>query len=131
MDKGTGNLITAYLEKAKEKLKTALSLLNDGAYDDAVSRAYYAAFHAATAVLQTEGLEADTHRGLLNLFGLHFVKPGKIEKKYGKFLANLKDDRETGDYEAFSTIDRETAETAVKEATEFVAEIERYLKANL
>ena len=50
MDKETKSLIIAYLDKAKEKLQTAKDLLDEGAHDDAVSRAYYAAFHAATAV---------------------------------------------------------------------------------
>jgi len=124
-------LIKGYLEKARGKLKIASNLLDDGAYDDTVSRAYYAAFHAATAVLLTEGLSAETHRGLLNLFGLHFVRTGKIEKKYGKYLANLKDDRETGDYEAFSAIDKDTAEMAVREAAEFLKAMEHYLKSCL
>ena len=124
-------MIKGYLEKARGKLKIASNLLDDGAYDDTVSRAYYAAFHAATAVLLTEGLSAETHRGLLNLFGLHFVRTGKIEKKYGKYLANLKDDRETGDYEAFSAIDKDTAEMAVREAAEFLKAMEHYLKSCL
>lgn len=131
MDKETKSLINGYLEKAKEKLNIAVSLLEDGAYDDAVSRAYYAAFHAATAVLMTEGLTAETHRGLLNLFGLHFIKTGKIDRKYGKYLANLKDDREAGDYEAFSAIDKETAERSVNEATEFLKAMEQYLQSYL
>ena len=77
------------------------------------------------------GLTVNTHRGLLNLFGLHFVKTGKIEKKYGKYLANLKDDREAGDYEAFSSIDLETAQRAVNEATEFLSAMEKYLQPYL
>ena len=46
----------------------------------------------------------------------------------GKYLANLKDERESGDYEVFSYIDRETAETAIEEAKEFVRETQAYLK---
>ena len=127
MDKETLSLIRAYLEKAKGKLKTASDLVADGAFDDAVSRAYYAAFHAASAVLLTEGLTADSHRGLLNSFGLHFVKTGKIGKKYARYLSNLKDDRESGDYEVFSTVDETIAKKALTEAFEFVKAIEKYL----
>jgi len=127
LDKETSSLIKGYIEKAKDKLKIAASLLDDGAYDDAVSRAYYAAFHATSAVLLTEGLSTDTHRGLINLFGLHFIKTNKIGKKYGRYLSNLKDDRETGDYEVFSTIDETVAKKAIVEAKEFVSAIERYL----
>ncbi|OGC25020.1 hypothetical protein A2291_01735 [candidate division WOR-1 bacterium RIFOXYB2_FULL_42_35] len=127
MDKETKSLIKAYIEKAQEKLKTAAGLVKDGSYDDAVSRAYYSAFHAASALLLTEGLATETHRGLLNIFGLHFVKTGKIDKKFARFLSNLKDDREAGDYEAFSTIDKQVAEKALGEATEFLKEIEKIL----
>lgn len=127
MDKKTASLLQGYLEKAKGKLSVARALLRDAHYDDAVSRAYYAAFHAAQAVLLTEGLSATTHQGVVNLFGLHLVKTGKFDPRFGKFLANLKDDREDSDYEIFSSIDRETAEHAVTEAREFLAAMERYL----
>jgi uncharacterized protein (UPF0332 family) len=129
LDKKTAILIQAFIEKSKDKLKTAKELLADGNYDDSVSRAYYAAFHAASAVLLTEGLSAETHRGLLNLFGLHFIKTGKFDKKMGRYLSNLKDDRETGDYEAFSTIDKPVATKALNEAVAFVNGCEQYLKS--
>lgn len=128
MDKRTASLLQASLEKSREKLRVAEYLLGAGAYDDAVSRAYYAAFHAAHAALLTEGLTATTHQGLVNLFGLHFVKSGKLPRELGKFLANLKDDRETSDYELYSPIDREIAEQAVKEAKAFLTAIEAYVK---
>lgn len=121
------SLLKGSLEKAREKLRAASELLRDGFDEDAVSRAYYAAFHAAQAVLLTEGLTASTHQGLVNLFGLHLVKTGKFEKRFGKSLANLKDDRESGDYEIYSGIDRETAEQAVREAQEFVDAVQQYL----
>jgi hypothetical protein len=121
-------LIQAYLEKSKQKLEVAQALLNLKSYDDSASRAYYAAFHAAQAALVTESLRAETHRGLLNLFSLHFINTGKIDKKFGKFLSNLKDDREHGDYDVYSFVDEETARHAVQEAHEFIKEIENFLK---
>jgi len=39
------------MERAGEKLEVARSLLEDGFYSDAVSRAYYAMFYAARALL--------------------------------------------------------------------------------
>lgn len=115
------------MEKARAKLTAAEALLKIGQYDDAVSRAYYAAYHSASACLLTEGQKAETHRGVLTLFSLLFVKSGKIEKAFGRCLSNLKDDRETGDYEVFSTIDVETAKNALQEARDFVAAVDRYL----
>ena len=102
-------LIAEYLQKARSKLKAAEVLFQQELFDDTVSRAYYAAFHAAQAVLMSEGQKAETHKGVVTLFGLFFIKTGKFPKKMGRFLTNLKDDRETGDYEALSWIDEETA----------------------
>ena len=128
MDEKIRILLKGHLDKSREKLGAAEILLKEKRFEDAVSRAYYAAFHAAQAVLLTEGLTASTHQGVVNLFGLRLVKTGKLASKFGKFLSNLKDDRENGDYEIFSGIDRETAEEAFREASEFVNEAEKYLK---
>ena len=127
MNKETNILIKGYLERAKEKLKSANDLLRLHDYGDAVSRAYYCAFHSAQAILLTESLSAKTHSGLVNLFGLHFVKTGKFDKKFGKMLSNLKDDRENGDYEVYSCIDEDVAKECVKEAKQFFEEANKYL----
>lgn len=128
MERTTKELIKGYLEKAERKLEVAEKLLRSEDYEDAVSRAYYAVFHAAQALLLTEGERAETHKGVVTLFGLLFVKTGKFKKDLGKYLADLKDKRESGDYEAFSYIDRETAEIAIEEAKEFIRESKTYLR---
>ena len=128
MEAATKALIDGYLQKAEKKLEVAGKLFNSGDYDDAVSRAYYAAFHTAQALLLSEGETAESHKGVVTLFGLLFVKTGKFSRNLGKYLANLKDDRESGDYEVFSYIDKETAETAMYEAREFIKEAKLYLQ---
>ena len=127
MDKVQQEHIAGYLAKARAKLRVARELAKQREWDDVVSRAYYAAFHAAQAVLLAEGHQAETHRGLLTLFSLVLVKTGKFEKKWGKLLANLKDDREAGDYEALSYLDEQTASRALAEAEEFVEKVETFL----
>ena len=79
MDKETLTLLKGYMNKAQSKLRVAKRLLKTGDYDDAASRAYYGAFHAAQVIFLTEGLSPNTHRGLVNIFGLHFVKTGNAE----------------------------------------------------
>ena len=103
MDSTTRELIHSYLAKARDKARVARELSDRGDWDDAVSRAYYAAFHAAQAALLTEGQRAETHRGLVVLFALLLVRTGKLDRRWGKFLANLKDDREAGDYDRCRT----------------------------
>jgi len=55
------------------------------------------------------------------------VQTGKFAKRIGKYLANLKDDRENVDYEIFSFIDEDTAQTAITEAKEFLSQAKQYL----
>ena len=85
MDKETSGLLKGYIEKSHEKLKVAQKLLSGDEYEDAVSRAYYSAFHAAQAALLTEGLSASSHQGLVNLFGLHLVKQVNSKKNLVSF----------------------------------------------
>ena len=128
MDSTTKSLIAAYLEKSEQKLAVARRLLEASDFDDAVSRAYYAAFHAVRALLVTEGQNPTTHHGTVTLFNLLFIKAGKFERELGRFFMNLKDDRETADYELFADIDRSMAETAIMEAGRLLAEATAYLR---
>ena len=60
------------LDSADQALRAA-SVLRDGALlRDAVSRLYYAVFHAARAALLVDGRHAKTHSGQLTLFTTTF-----------------------------------------------------------
>lgn len=131
MDKALREEIRAHLRKAERRLRVARVLHQGEEYEDSVSRAYYSIYHAAQAALLTEGLRAETHRGLSTLFGLHLIEKGKLPKKLAKFLRNLRDDREESDYEVYSNMDKETSETAVQEAEEFLLEIKKFLTPQL
>ena len=80
MDPKTQDLIATQIEKSNEKLDAAKTLLREGFIDDAISRAYYSMFHAASAVLLSEGITVESHSALKTMFGLHFIKTGRIEK---------------------------------------------------
>lgn len=127
MDRTQRELMRGYLAKARDKARVARDLFAKGHWEDAVSRAYYAAYHAAQAALLTEGQRGETHRGVVLLFGLLLVKTGKLDRRWGKLLATLKDDREASDYDALSFVDEATARRAIEEAEAFVAHLESYL----
>ncbi|MBS3907683.1 MAG: HEPN domain-containing protein [Syntrophaceae bacterium] len=127
MEPKTKDLIVIQIEKSNEKLKAARVLLKEGFVDDAISRAYYSMFHAASAVLFAEGITVESHSALKTMFGLHFVKTGKIDKKYGRWLNKLKDERENGDYDIFTSFDCKDAGDDIKEAEKFLEEMKKYL----
>ena len=130
MEPKTSDLVSIQIEKGKEKLDAAKVLLREGFIDDAISRAYYGVFHAASAVLLAEGITVDSHSGLKTMFGLRLIKTEKIDKKYGRWLNQLKDERENGDYDIFTSFDREDAENSITEAEKFIQEMKRYLIEN-
>jgi hypothetical protein len=123
----SNEIIAEYVNNAEEKLKTALILLKNDRFDDVVSRAYYAVFHCAQALLASIGVKAETHTGVRSLFGFHFIKTKKMAKIYSRYLKNLKDDREVGDYGIYSLIDEADAKNAIIEAQEFLKETKRLL----
>ena len=131
MDKSTQELIRGYLDKAKENIEVAERLLASNDFEVSISRAYYASFYAAHALLLSEGLNARSHGGVIALIGLHFVKAGKMDKKYARHLSNLLEDRQKGDYNLFSGLDRGDSEQALTESKEFIAEASRLLKPYL
>lgn len=121
--------IKAAFARARDKLAVAKHVLAAGYPADAVSPAYYAVFHAAEAVLLVEGDEPRSHEGLKSLFGLRFVKTGRLPEELASTLRELKDERENGDYSIFPAITAEEAERAVASAERFVAALEAFLQA--
>ncbi|MDD5482778.1 MAG: HEPN domain-containing protein [Kiritimatiellae bacterium] len=88
--------------RGDEALGAARHLLSSGFYNDAVSRAYYAAFHWARALLVSRGIEAKTHRGVIQLFHHNFVRAGTVTEETAGHLSRLETYRELSDYTAFS-----------------------------
>ena len=121
--------IEAEIDRAKKALTAAKNLFEDGLFADSISRAYYAIFHAARAVLLTKEIDPDTHNGAISMFGLHFVKNGLIEERFGRIFNEAKDARELGDYIVTKEFTKEETGKRVEQATEFLQRMEGYLKA--
>lgn len=113
------------LALAAETLGAADYLLKGGYYNDAVSRAYYAMFYAARALLSSRDLHPKGHKGLILQFGLEFVKKGFIEETYGRALSHAKERRETVDYNIEAAMTREEAGIIVSDAQDFLDRIEQ------
>jgi hypothetical protein len=130
VDPKTVDLIRTQIRKSEEKLNAAKTLFREGFVDDAISRAYYAMFHGASAVLLSEGITVESHGALKTMFGLRFIKTGKMDRKYGRWLNKLKDERENGDYDIFTSFESEDAKEDINEAEEFLVEMRRFLTQN-
>jgi len=115
------------IEKAKKFLITAEHALNLGDYDSCVSRCYYAMFFITEAVLLTKNLSASSHKGVIRLFGEHFIKTGIFDRKMGKELNDAYDKRLIGDYGIGFIVTEEEAKDLLETARIFVQKLENYL----
>lgn len=114
-------------EKAEASLRAAQALQDLGLWDDAVSRAYYAAFHAAIAALLSAGLQARTHAGAHDLFFQNFVATGLVDRALSKDLAALQRYREQADYSGAVRFDATSASEEVARAHKVVATLRTML----
>ncbi len=106
--------------RGDEALAAAKHLSNGAFHSDAVSRAYYAAFHWARALLISRGLEPRTHRGVIQLLSLHFAKSGELAPETASLLGQLETLRELGDDAAAASFSAAEAEDAITVAGRFV-----------
>lgn len=119
----------ALLDKAAENLRAAQDLIRGQHSEVAVSRAYYAMFYAAEAVLLEQGVEFSSHGGVHGAFGEHFAKTGRIDPKFHRYLIDGFRARQSVDYDAPADMTREDAETLLQRAREFVLAIQHLMNA--
>jgi uncharacterized protein (UPF0332 family) len=63
------NISEPLLSKAKRYLRSAEVLAEDGDFDSAASRLYFAMFYIAEALLQARGLSFSSHHAVIAAFG--------------------------------------------------------------
>jgi uncharacterized protein (UPF0332 family) len=115
--------IQANIERAGQAIEAAETLMGGGFIDFAASRAYYAAFYAATALLLGEEKTFSKHSGVIAAIHKYFVKTGKLEKQFGKDLNWLFELRGLGDYGVTSHVPEEEAGQAIQVARDFVRQV--------
>ena len=95
------------MKKATATFSEVALLIENELWNTSVNRLYYACFYAVSALLIFKNIPSKTHSGVRQLFGLHFVKTGIVEKETGKFFSYLFDQRQTGDYDDFYDFKKE------------------------
>ena len=78
-------------------------------------------------LLVEKDIHAQTHSGVRQMFGLHFVKSGLIDKGSGKFYTDIFDLRQTGDYDDYIDFKKEDVLDLIGPANELISKIERIL----
>lgn len=118
------------LEMAKERLHSSEILLKDGSYKDSIGRSYYAMFTSVRALLAMEGQDFSKHAGVIAYFQKEFVKTGKFDKKYSKYISQAFQIRNNTDYADFFIVSMQDAKEQYDKAKEFLEVIEKYIAEN-
>lgn len=116
------------LERAHETLAEIPYLREQGYYNTAVNRLYYACYYAAVALLTRHHITAGTHAGVKTMLGMHFVAKGLITKESGRAFTNLFDSRQSGDYDDFVYSTLEEIDELYPKAQRFIAEVDKLLE---
>lgn len=130
MNKINYELVEKEVSRAKKALQAAKNLLEDGLYEDAISRAYYAILHSAKAALLTKDISVSSHKAALTMFAQNLIKSNLIEKEYGVILREEKEDREIGDYDVLEEFSYERALQRVEDAEKFLWRIDKFISHN-
>lgn len=111
----------ALLQKAHESLLAAKLLGQEGYPDFAASRAYYAMFYAAEALLLSRELSFSSHSAVIAAFGKEFAKTQALDPKFHRYLIDAQDLRSLGDYGIGPGVTADQAQEILCWAEEFLA----------
>ena len=117
------NELLKFLALSSDDLETAQFLCDGKRYRSSISRAYYAMYYATQALLLSQNLDTSTHRGVIKLLGLHFVKTGKITPNVARLLSDAYDLRQASDYNSDLSENEMAAQSAIENAKKFISEV--------
>jgi len=109
------------LQKAHRNIRSAKLLLADSDYDTAVSRAYYAMFYIAEALLLSKGLAYSKHSAVIAAFGREFTKAGALPAEFHAHLRAASEARNISDYQLASHVTEEETIQHISRAGELLA----------
>jgi uncharacterized protein (UPF0332 family) len=115
-----------WLKRANNALSASEALYSKELFDDAISRAYYAMFYAAKALLVRDGfVSGSKHSAVVAAFGREYAKTGKIGSRYHQMLIEGFEWRQKADYDVFWHADRQTAQGCIEDARNFILQISK------
>jgi hypothetical protein len=112
---------------AKEKIKSANVLIKSGMYNDALSRAYYGAFHSVSLLFFIAGQSFSSHSQLIGNFNKQYIATGKLQRDLGKALSSLYDDRQGADYDFFQQYTETDAKSGIRQAENIISAVKAYI----
>lgn len=115
-------------EKARKTFAEIEILRQAGLWNNIANRMYYAAFHAVSALLISNGHIVGTHQGAVIMLHQHYIKTGVLEKKYGTLYSRLQTMREQSDYNCTYNATEEEITPLIPLTEKFIEKILEMIK---
>jgi len=119
------------LENAIQNVDASRLLAHQRFFDIAITRAYYAMFYAAEALLLKYGLVFHQHDPVIDHFQQLFVEAEPLFHPYQGYLQDAYSARLEADYKPLRQAKAAEAIQQIRRAENFVAVVEGYLKPHL
>ncbi len=119
--------VVSLMKKAQKYLRSAAVLLELEDFDSCASRAYFAMFFSAQALLLKETKRFSTNQGIRTSFVQTFVDSGRLPRRAATALNHGSQLQEVADYGYAFAVGEEQAEELLQEAEAFVNSIDRLI----
>lgn len=116
------------IETAKSDLRSAKLLLEADEYRGANNRAYYAIYHAISAVHALAGKAYKRHKDALSNFNKDYIHSEVFPKEYGRRIAEAEEIRHASDYDDFYIATKAEVEKQIDTAMKLAELVEVYYK---
>lgn len=122
-------LVMMAMERARNNYREVVSvLIPNELWNTAVNRLYYSCFHAITALLAYDEIYPKSHSGTNQLFALHYIKTGIIDKEIGVHYSDLFQMRQTADYEYDTDFTKEDVMVLIEPSAILIQKIDQVLQ---
>jgi uncharacterized protein len=116
------------LDKAERSLQSAERELKEGSSDFAASRAYYACFYIAEALLASEGCRFSSHKQVISQYGVRFAQTEKLDRQFHQVLLGAFQTRQIADYQSEVPINPQVVQELIDGGRSFLAAATQYLE---
>ena len=131
-DEGSKKDLMLYrLETAYSDLADAELLLANESYRSANNRAYYAIYHAISAIHALDGKAYKRHKDAIANFNRDYVHEGIFDTSFGRMISKAERIRHASDYDDFYIAKKADVDIQIKEAKEILDCVKAYCYARM
>lgn len=117
----TKSLLESYIKLEDETLRDSYKSFENSMFRQAANSAYYAMFYSANAALISAGVKLPkTHKSVVSSFSNYYVRTGKLDRKFSRYLNEAPSVRLASTYEVVISPNKSDVEKVMYNAQEFV-----------